>query len=832
MKRFRFSVLFSMLLIALWGTSAWAQNYELVTSDDQLVVGDKYLIVNTSAGKALSTNQASNNRTATALTVTNNVIEGTSLGTDVEVLTLGGTSEGYTLYASTTPGYLYAASSKYNYLRTSTTLNDNCKATITIDANGNAAIKFTGSNSRNILRYNKTSKLFACYASGQEDVQLFRYVSSSGEAQPVAAPTFTPDGGVVASGTTVGLACATEGATIYYAIDATDPATVTGTEYTAPIVISATCSITAWAEKAGMTASSRVTKNFTVATPTEYKKANAVVSGQKYLLVAGTAIAQPLANDKTYGYLPIEDVTETDGVITLLEATNAFTFTEAMGGYTIQDSYGRYLYMLDTHNSFNVSTELPETGGIWTVERLDDGAFKVANLEKGKYVQYVTGFTSYGSYSDLQSGALLPVLYTDGEVGEAPSLQEQTLTFPQAAYTATLGETFTAPTVSGAQTTVTYASNNEGVATVDASTGNVTLVAAGQAVITATAATDGTYASASASYTLTVEDNGEEKAVNSVTFDFTDPESLELTKPTAGKGTAIVAPVTSEVVTMTSTDGSTQTRIWNTNGACDLRVYKGGSITFSVPDGYLITEIKFTKTGGTAFTDWEGKAQGQKFSATGATRVATVTITYVRAYTLAIGTTGYATLSTGLNYTIPEDCDLKGGPVTVEGTTATVDFNYTAGEVVPGKIGLLYQGTPGTTYTLLATDDAATETYPENLLRPALTDDEITAPAGTKYYIFANDATDGLGFYFQGADGDGSSVKGLAGKAYLAVAGGTSSFVKGFRLGGIVSGIEAAPADGAPAAPIYTLGGVCVGTDKAALPKGVYIVGGKKVLVK
>lgn len=693
------------------------------------------------------------------------------------------------------------------------------------DAFKHVELDFTGGTSSTTVRFATTAK-----RAFLDNIKITQK-SGSGELQEAAAPTFTPDGGIVAAGATVELACATDGATIYYAIDAADPVTATGTEYTSPIAISATCSITAWAEKAGMTASSRVTKNFTVATPTEYKKANAVVSGQKYLLVAGTAIAQPLANDKAYGYLPVEDVTETDGVITLLEATNAFTFTEATGGYTIQDSYGRYLYMLDTHNSFNVSTELPETGGIWTVERLDDGAFKVANLEKGKYVQYVTGFTSYGSYSDLQSGALLPVLYTDGEVGEAPSLQEQTLTFPQAAYTATLGETFTAPTVSGAQTTVTYASNNEGVATVDASTGNVTLVAAGQAVITATAATDGTYASASASYTLTVEDNGEEKAVNSVSFDFTDPESLGLKKPQSSNGVNISAPVTSGIVTMTVTNGSTTTRIWNSSGACDLRVYKGGSITFSVPDGYLITEIKFTK-GGTAFTDWKGNAQEQKFSATGTTRVATATITYVRAYTLAIGTTGYATLSTGLNYTIPEDCDLKGGPVTVEGTTATVDFNYTAGEVVPGKIGLLYQGTPGTTYTFLATDDAATETYPENLLRPALTDDEITAPAGTKYYIFANDATDGLGFYFQGADGDGSSVKGLAGKAYLAVAGGTSSFVKGFRLGGIVSGIEAAPAGGAPAAPIYTLGGVCVGTDKAALPKGVYIVGGKKVLVK
>lgn len=815
-----------MLLIALWGTSAWAQTVTTILYEDfsSLTNGN-------STGTNSSYTSWSGNDNFPIYNAAYQAGGAVKIGTGknigyIQTKALDLSANGGSYKVSFDVKGWTTIEGKLDVIPSSGSKQTVEYKAKMADGFEHIELEFTGGTSSTTIKFATTAK-----RAFLDNVKITQE-SGEGEIQAVATPTFTPDGGEVAAGTTVGLACATEGATIYYAIDATDPATVTGTEYTAPIAISETCTITAWAEKDGMTASSRVTKDFTVVTPVEYKKANAVVSGQKYLLVAGTAIAQPLANDKAYGYLPVEDVTETDGVITLLEATNAFTFTEATGGYTIQDSYGRYLYMLDTHNSFNVSTELPEIGGIWTVERLDDGAFKVANLEKGKYVQYVTGFTSYGSYSDLQSGALLPVLYTDGEVGEAPSLQKQTLTFPQASYTATLGDTFTAPTVSGAQTTVTYASSNTGVALVDATTGAVTLVAAGQAVITATAAADDTYASASASYTLTVEDNGEEKAVNSVSFDFTDPESLGLTKPQSGDGVNISAPVTSGIVTMTVTNGSTETRIWNSNGACDLRVYKGGSITFSVPDGYLITEIKFTKTGGTAFTNWNGEAQKQTFSATGTTRVATATITYVRAYTLSIGTTGYATFSTELNYTIPEGSDLKGGPVTVEGTTATVGFNYTAGEIVPGKTGLLFQGTPGTTYTLLATDDAATETYPENLLLPALTDDEITAPAGTKYYIFANDATDGLGFFFQGKDGDGSSVKGLAGKAYLAVDSGTSSFVKGFRLGGIVSGIEAAPADGAPAAPIYTLGGVCVGMDKAALPKGVYIVGGKKVLVK
>lgn len=81
---------------------------------------------------------------------------------------------------------------------------------------------------------------------------------------------------------------------------------------------------------------------------------------------------------------------------------------------------------------------------------------------------------------------------------------EQTLSFSSSTASAVVGEDFTEPTLSGAQTTVTYSSSDTGVATVDASTGEVTLVAAGTTTITATAAADETYQEASASYTLTV----------------------------------------------------------------------------------------------------------------------------------------------------------------------------------------------------------------------------------------------------------------------------------------------------------------------------------------
>lgn len=81
----------------------------------------------------------------------------------------------------------------------------------------------------------------------------------------------------------------------------------------------------------------------------------------------------------------------------------------------------------------------------------------------------------------------------------------QSLSFPSDAYYVDLAEgSFDSPILSGANTTVTYSSDNTSVATVDPSTGLVTLVSAGLANITATAEADETYKEGSATYALTV----------------------------------------------------------------------------------------------------------------------------------------------------------------------------------------------------------------------------------------------------------------------------------------------------------------------------------------
>ena len=81
------------------------------------------------------------------------------------------------------------------------------------------------------------------------------------------------------------------------------------------------------------------------------------------------------------------------------------------------------------------------------------------------------------------------------------------LLLPPTTAEGTIGKAFTKPTLTTdpADLTVTYSSSEPTVATVDENTGEVTLLAAGETIITATFAGNSSYNEGSASYTLTVK---------------------------------------------------------------------------------------------------------------------------------------------------------------------------------------------------------------------------------------------------------------------------------------------------------------------------------------
>lgn len=172
-----FNISANTTLYAQWhenggGSSTAARVYSLVESELDLVDGAKYIIANTDASVALSTTQNSNNRGQADIVIS----EGKAIvsSDSVQVITLEATAvEGKPWALNVGNGYLYAASNSSNHLKTQTENDDNGRWTISI-SDGVATATAQGTNSRNILKYNKTSTLFSCYASGQQSISLYR----------------------------------------------------------------------------------------------------------------------------------------------------------------------------------------------------------------------------------------------------------------------------------------------------------------------------------------------------------------------------------------------------------------------------------------------------------------------------------------------------------------------------------------------------------------------------------------------------------------------------------------------------------------------------------
>ena len=80
-----------------------------------------------------------------------------------------------------------------------------------------------------------------------------------------------------------------------------------------------------------------------------------------------------------------------------------------------------------------------------------------------------------------------------------------------------------------------------------------------------------------------------------VTFDFSSEAGLQamgITAPAQSNGVNLtdVGTITMDGVSLTAVNGSTETRVWNSQGSYTLRIYVGGSITFAVESG-SITDV-------------------------------------------------------------------------------------------------------------------------------------------------------------------------------------------------------------------------------------------------
>mgnify|MGYP001629929501 CR=1 FL=1 len=410
------------------------------------------------------------------------------------------------------------------------------------------------------------------------------------------------------------------------------------------------------------------------------------------------------------------------------------------------------------------------------------------------------------------------------------------LSFPETSYTIEMGDAFTAPKLEGLPEDVTpeYTSSNTEVATVKAATGEVKIVGVGTTTITVTSPNTGIYKEATASYELTVNRaNSKVVTIDFSTFGY-DPGqkvtevSQNGIKLLLAKGSIYGAPA------------------WY---APAVRMYKKSSLKITATSN--IKKIEFVFDGTKTLKDVEctsGKydeAKGLWIFTNVKSKEATITNgeqnqAYIKKIivttelptsvgTITIATPeGFGTYYNSNSYILPEGLTAFGyKEANTDGTLVKTD-EFTGGDVVPANAALVVKGNEGE-YECFATDQAATKTLENNLLKGVAKATTVEKTEGFKRYVLTT-VNNVLGFYRTKS----GNIKMPANRAYLELTEAQAQAVSFFQLDGETTGIENATATTkeAPKA-IYTLSGVRLkATTTQGLPAGAYVVNGKVVIVK
>lgn len=536
----------TLLLLALVSGSVWGQEtYQRVTSVSELEAEKSFLIVNVDdQGRciALSNEQKKNNRGAVAVILANDKITLEQNSMACQLVLKGSSSVGWSFYDEVNGGYLYAASSSGNYLKTQSTLDDDGRADIRFEANI-ATITFKGTNKRNVMQYNPNngSPLFACYGSeSQKPLQLFKKVESIGNQ--VAAPVFAPANGTTfVDKLTVGASCSTEGATIYYTKDGAEPTTGSDKFPTEGVTLTETTTLKAIAVKDGLDNSEVVTATYTKLEPYASLKAlkesgiattegvtcfvelkDAVVtyadSRKAYIqdetaglyvfgsnkLKAGTKL-NGLVSAKLALYFGLYELKGDGGEFDNVAVTNDVEIpVQEVTVAELNQNFARYESMRVKVVDATVTSSFNDKNG--EIEQNGEKiALRAADENITADVQATVDVTGYpGLYNSTKQ--LNVILQEDIAVKTAGKTQA-TLTFDSDAYSVNVGESLTVKATTNSSASVIYSSSDKTIATVDENTGEVQAGnKVGTVTITATVTENDEYTGATATCTMNVVD--------------------------------------------------------------------------------------------------------------------------------------------------------------------------------------------------------------------------------------------------------------------------------------------------------------------------------------
>ena len=337
-------------------------------------------------------------------------------------------------------------------------------------ADGYLTAKDSKDDSRYVGVYNGTD--WRCYKNTTGNIagQALAFykleaTGGSGETEQVATPTGT-DSGDIKVGSTVSFDCATEGAKLQYKVGSG-----AYQDYTGPVTITTSCTITVKAIKDGMTDSEEVSFDYkaynvvekyvrTLATDLVGDEQVLIYNPDSGMIMTTEYKSYTTSSGTTKAQLGSAAATLSGNALTT-EATNAvFTFhrdaTDANKIYFTAD--GKYLYMDTTdlklvlaNNSKNTLFQLEETEGGYFI-KADDAKYdgKAQYLEYYRNVFTVFGMGSNTAIYTFQFFKATPVReYVDASEPE-PTPEPETV----AIATALAGATGTEFTVKGVVTLV------------------------------------------------------------------------------------------------------------------------------------------------------------------------------------------------------------------------------------------------------------------------------------------------------------------------------------------------------------------------------------------
>ena len=192
----------------------------------------------------------------------------------------------------------------------------------------------------------------------------------------------------------------------------------------------------------------------------------------------------------------------------------------------------------------------------------------------------------------------------------------------------------------------------------------------------------------------------------------------------------------------------------------------------------------------------------------------------------------YVTYSNESAFVVPNNDDLIVSEIALDEEGKFVVESYKPGAIVPANTGVLVSALQPEEYDIVLSDEEGESIFDEdNCLRHTnygpngIMDDQMEAADSdcTYYRLSMYNGTD-IGFWW-GAD-KGAAFSLAPNKAYMVVP--NSIDVKGFAMNDIVDCIKAIETQKAEGNVIYNLAGQRV----SKMQKGIYVVNGKKVLVK